>query len=187
MRIQREIEPSDIVTGSKKGNIRQLAIKKLKELGKTCRCIRCREGGLQKVKNFEELEPVLSRTDYFASGGKEVFLSMESKDNSLLFGFLRLRSVIYPHRKELDANFMKAAIIRELHVYGQVVDIGQRNNPLSFQHSGLGSLLMEEAEKIAKDEFQVEKLSVISAIGTRGYYKKLGYRQNGPYVTKNLN
>jgi elongator complex protein 3 len=187
MRIQREIEPSDIVTGSKKGNIRQLAIKKLKDLGIKCRCIRCREGGLQKVKNFEEHEPNLTRIDYFASGGKEVFLSMDSKDKNLLFGFLRLRNILSPHRKELDTNFMNAAIIRELHVYGQVVDIGKKNNSLSFQHSGLGFRLMEEAEKIAKDEFKVEKLSVISAIGTRGYYKKLGYNQNGPYVTKNLN
>lgn len=187
MRIQREIEPSDIVTGSKKGNIRQLAIKKLNELGITCRCIRCREGGLQKVKNFEEQEPVLNRIDYFASGGKEVFLSMESKNKNLLFGFLRLRNILSPHRKELDTNSINAAIIRELHVYGQVIDIGKKNNPLSFQHNGLGARLMEEAEQIAKDEFQVEKLSVISAIGTRGYYKKLGYRQNGPYVTKNLN
>ncbi len=187
MRIQREIEPSDIVTGSKKGNIRQLAIKKLNELGITCRCIRCREGGLQKVKNFEEQEPVLNRIDYFASGGKEVFLSMDSKNKNLLFGFLRLRNILSPHRKELDTNSINAAIIRELHVYGQVIDIGKKNNPLSFQHNGLGARLMEEAEQIAKDEFQVEKLSVISAIGTRGYYKKLGYRQNGPYVTKNLN
>ena len=187
MRIQREIEPSDIVTGSKKGNIRQLAIKKLNELGITCRCIRCREGGLQKVKNFEEQEPVLNRIDYFASGGKEVFLSMDSKNKNLLFGFLRLRNILSSHRKELDTNSINAAIIRELHVYGQVIDIGKKNNPLSFQHNGLGARLMEEAEQIAKDEFQVEKLSVISAIGTRGYYKKLGYRQNGPYVTKNLN
>jgi elongator complex protein 3 len=187
MRIQREIEPSDIIAGSKKGNIRQIAMKKLNELGVKCKCIRCREAGLQKLKNFDQKEIVLNRIDYFASGGKEVFLSMESKDKSLLFGFLRLRNITFSHRKELhDNNKRNSAIIRELHVYGQVVDVGQKNNSLSFQHNGLGLHLIEEAEKISKEEFQVDKLSVISAIGTRAYYKRLGYIQNGPYVTKQL-
>jgi elongator complex protein 3 len=186
MRIQREIEPSDIIAGSKKGNIRQIAMKKLKELGVKCKCIRCREAGLQKLKNYDQQELVLNRIDYFASGGKEVFLSVESKDKNLLFGFLRLRNIIYSHRKELHDNEKNSAIIRELHIYGQVVDVGQKNNSLSFQHNGLGLHLMEEAEKISKEEFQVDTLSVISAIGTRAYYKKLGYNQNGPYVTKHL-
>ena len=112
---------------------------------------------------------------------------MESKDKSLLFGFLRLRNIPFSHRKELHNNNKRnSAIIRELHVYGQVVDVGQKNNSLSFQHNGLGLHLIEEAEKISKEEFQVDELSVISAIGTRAYYKKLGYIQNGPYVTKQL-
>ena len=189
MRIQREIEPADIIAGSKKGNIRQIAMKKLKELGIKCKCIRCREAGLQKLKNFNQQEIVLNRIDYFASRGKEVFLSMESKDKSLLFGFLRLRNIPLSHRKELNNinnHKRNSAIIRELHVFGQVIDVGQKNNSLSFQHNGLGLHLIEEAEKISKEEFQVDKLSVISAIGTRAYYKKLGYIQNGPYVTKQL-
>ena len=189
MRIQREIEPADIIAGSKKGNIRQIAMKKLKELGIKCKCIRCREAGLQKLKNFNQQEIVLNRIDYFASRGKEVFLSMESKDKSLLFGFLRLRNIPFSHRTELNNIYnhkRNSAIIRELHVFGQVVDVGQKNNSLSFQHNGLGLHLIEEAEKISKEEFQVDKLSVISAIGTRAYYKKLGYIQNGPYVTKQL-
>jgi elongator complex protein 3 len=186
MRIQREIEPSDIVAGSKKGNIRQIAIKKLKELGIKCKCIRCREAGLQKLQNYDRQEIVLNRIDYVAAGAKEVFLSMESKDKSLLFGFLRLRNILFSHRRELYNNHKNSAIIRELHVYGQVVNVGQKNNYYSFQHSGIGFHLMEEAEKISKEEFHVDKLSVISAIGTRAYYKKLGYNQNGPYVTKKL-
>jgi elongator complex protein 3 len=112
---------------------------------------------------------------------------MENKDKNLLFGFLRLRNIPVSHRKELlAANNRTSAIIRELHVYGQVVDVGQKKGALSFQHAGLGLRLMEEAEKISKDEFQVDSLSVISAIGTRAYYRKLGYIQNGPYVTKQL-
>lgn len=187
MRIQREIETSDIVAGAKKGNIRQIAIKKLKDLGLKCNCIRCREAGLQKLKNLNQQEITLNRIDYIASKGKEVFLSMENKDKNLLFGFLRLRNIPFSHRKELcETHYRGSAIIRELHVYGPVVDVGQENKSLSFQHSGLGLGLMEEAEKISKDEFQVDKLSVISAIGTRAYYRKLGYIQNGPYVTKRL-
>ncbi|HSL13093.1 MAG TPA: tRNA uridine(34) 5-carboxymethylaminomethyl modification radical SAM/GNAT enzyme Elp3 [Nitrososphaeraceae archaeon] len=187
MRIQREIETSDIIAGSKKGNIRQIAIKKLKDLDLKCNCIRCREAGLKKLKNLNQDEITLNRIDYLASEGKEVFLSMENKDKNVLFGFLRLRNIPFSHRKELHPlNNKTSAIIRELHVYGQVVDIGQKKGPLSFQHTGLGLRLMEEAEKISKEEFQVDSLSVISAIGTRAYYRKLGYVQNGPYVTKQL-
>jgi elongator complex protein 3 len=187
MRIQREIETSDIIAGTKKGNLRQIAIKKLKEVGLKCNCIRCREVGLQELENFNQDEITLNRIDYLASGGKEVFLSMENKDRNLLFGFLRLRNMPFSHRKELlETNNKTSAIIRELHVYGQVVDVGQKKGSLSFQHSGLGFRLMEEAEKISKDEFQVDSLSVISAIGTRAYYRKLGYVQNGPYVRKQL-
>ncbi|HEX6646587.1 MAG TPA: tRNA uridine(34) 5-carboxymethylaminomethyl modification radical SAM/GNAT enzyme Elp3 [Nitrososphaeraceae archaeon] len=187
MRIQREIETSDIIAGSKKGNIRQIAIQKLKDLGLKCNCIRCREAGLQKLKNLNQDEITLNRIDYLASEGKEVFLSMENKDKNLLFGFLRLRNILFSHRKELHpVNNKTSAIIRELHVYGQVVDVGQKKGPLSFQHTGLGLRLMEEAEKISKEEFQLDSLSVISAIGTRAYYRKLGYVQNGPYVTKQL-
>jgi elongator complex protein 3 len=187
MRIQREIETSDIIAGSKKGNIRQIAIKKLKDFGLKCHCIRCREAGLQKLETLDQDEITLNRIDYLASEGKEVFLSMENKDKNLLFGFLRLRNIPFSHRKELlDANNRTSAIIRELHVYGQVVDVGQKKGSFSFQHGGLGLRLMEEAEKISKDEFLVDSLSVISAIGTRAYYRKLGYVQNGPYVTKLL-
>ena len=187
MRIQREIETSDIIAGSKKGNIRQIAIKKLQDFGLKCHCIRCREAGLQKLETLNQDEIILTRIDYLASEGKEVFLSMENKDRNLLFGFLRLRNIPFSHRKELlDANNRTSAIIRELHVYGQVVDVGQKKRSFSFQHGGLGLRLMEEAEKISKDEFLVDSLSVISAIGTRDYYRKLGYVQNGPYVTKLL-
>jgi elongator complex protein 3 len=98
-----------------------------------------------------------------------------------------LRNIPFSHRNELHyANNKTSAIIRELHVYGQVVDVGQKKGSLAFQHGGLGLRLMKEAEKISQDEFQVDTISVISAIGTRAYYRKLGYLQNGPYVTKQL-
>ena len=79
-----------------------------------------------------------------------------------------------------------AAVVRELHVYGQMINVGNRGTNDAYQHRGYGGQLMAEAEKIAKYEFGVERLSVISAIGTREYYKKMGYVKNGPYVTKVL-
>jgi elongator complex protein 3 len=184
MRVQREIEPKDIVAGPKNGNLRQMALQKLEEMGFRCRCIRCREIGLQR-RCLSEEEIVLSRIDYLASNGQEVFLSIESADKLTILGFLRLRKITNPCRKELkEYSNDAAAIVRELHIYGQMLNVGKRGNDKSCQHKGYGAQLMREAEKIAKAEFGAKKLSVISAVGTREYYKKLGYVQNGPYVSK---
>jgi elongator complex protein 3 len=95
---------------------------------------------------------------------------------------LRLRRVSRPHRDELAGS----AIVRELHVYGQVVSVGSKEVGTSYQHRGYGAKLLLEAERIAKDEMGVDKIAVISAIGTRQYYRKLGYVQDGPYVSKVL-
>ena len=189
MRIQREIESEDILYGYKNGNIRQILQQKLKEQGLQCNCIRCREVGIKKLTNFGDIKIMPKRIDYDSSQGKEVFLSLEDYDNETLYGFLRLRKLAEPHRKELrekDGN--PSAIVRELHVLGQVVDIGNNNdfNFNSSQHRGYGSNLLGIAENIVKNEFGLDSLSIISAIGTRQYYKKLGYEENGPYVSKEL-
>jgi elongator complex protein 3 len=182
MRVQREIESADIVAGPRSGNLRQLVLKRLREEGHECRCIRCREAGLQR-RYPDVADVVLRRQDYVASGGKEAFLSFESKDGKTLLGFLRLRKVAHPHRKELAGS----AIVRELHVYGQAIGVGSETEGSSMQHRGYGMKLMQEAERIARDELNVSKIAVISAVGTREYYKKqLGYRQDGPYVSKVL-
>ncbi|MER3407756.1 MAG: tRNA uridine(34) 5-carboxymethylaminomethyl modification radical SAM/GNAT enzyme Elp3 [Nitrososphaera sp.] len=186
MRVQREIESADIVAGPKSGNLRQLVLAKLKERGLKCRCIRCREAGLQKRHPAAD-DVELKRIDYTASGGQEVFLSFESKEdgNETILGFLRLRRVASPHRGEL----VNAAIVRELHVYGQAIGVGSAADAGSLQHRGYGMKLMQEAERIAREEMEgVSKLAVISAVGTREYYKKqlVGYRQDGPYVSKVL-
>jgi len=182
MRVQREIESADIIAGPKSGNLRQLVLQKLHEDGHECRCIRCREAGLQK-RYPEAKDVVLKRHDYVASSGQETFLSFESRDGRTLLGFLRLRKVANPHRKELAGS----AIVRELHVYGQAISVGLEADDASMQHRGYGMKLMREAERIARDEMGVSKLAVISAVGTREYYKKqLGYRQDGPYVSKVL-
>jgi elongator complex protein 3 len=100
-----------------------------------------------------------------------------------LIGLLRLRKCspnsFRPELKE------RASIVRELHVYGSVVPIHNRD-PTKFQHQGFGTLLMEEAERIAREEHGSIKLAVISGVGTRDYYRKLGYELDGPYMSKNL-
>jgi len=190
MRVQREIENKYIVAGPRSGNLRQSALQKLSELGLRCRCIRCRESGLQKSMLFQEKEIRLTRNDYLASGGNEVFLSFESKDRFTLLGFLRLRIPAFPHRPEIrgldNLGFGDSAIIRELHVYGVSVDIGCIPGNDSYQHKGYGLRLMKEAERIVRDEFGLRRISVLSAIGTRDYYRKIGYSKNGPYMTKFL-
>ncbi len=184
MRVQREIASEDIVAGPKSGNLRQIVLNKLKAEGSKCNCIRCREVGLMRVK--QSLEPVsdvkLLSERYSASDGKEVFLSYEDPINNVLFGFLRLRS---PSGKAHRPEVKDCCIVRELHVYGQALNLGRRDET-SWQHRGYGAMLMQEAERIALEELDAKKILVISAIGTREYYRKLGYTLEGPYMAKQL-
>jgi len=179
MRVQREIESKDIIAGPKSGNLRQIVLQKLAQQGHRCKCIRCRETGLQKRYPAED-EVTLRRTDYSASGGREIFMSYESMDGDTILGFIRLRKISRTHRSEL----VDSAVVRELHVYGQAVNVGGNGTDRSYQHRGYGAKLLSEAERVAKDELGVDKIAVISAVGTRQYYKKLGYHQDGPYVSK---
>ena len=181
MRIQREISSNEIVSGPKLGNLRQLVLKNLKNQGMSCKCIRCREAGHSK-KNVNLSELKLNREDYLSSDGKEVFLSFDDSNDSV-YGFLRMRHPSNKaHREEISQN---SCIVRELHVYGKSLKIGERNKD-GIQHMGLGKSLMGRAEKIAKEEFDSKKLVVISAVGTREYYQKLGYSLCGPYMAKEL-
>ena len=181
MRVQREISSDEIIAGPKSGNLRQFVLKNLEKEGFSCRCIRCREAGLaKKTSSIEDLR--LDREDYQSSGGTEVFLSYEDSDDAI-YGFLRLRHPsVKAHRPEITE---KSCIVRELHVFGKSLKLGERKES-EIQHSGLGKKLMNKAENIAKEEFDADRLLVISAVGTREYYKKLGYLLNGPYMAKNL-
>jgi elongator complex protein 3 len=189
MRIQREIGSENILCGYKSSNIRQILQQKLRDQGLHCNCIRCREVGLKRLTNYRDIKICPKRIDYDSSNGKEVFLSLEDDDKNILFGFLRLRKLGKPHRPELrEKDGTPSAIVRELHVLGQLVDIGNDDDFLctSFQHIGYGSKLLQIAEHIVKNEFGLNSISIISAIGTRRYYKKFGYELNGPYVSKEL-
>ena len=126
---------------------------------------------------------MIKNTNYESSGGEEYFISAEEKNTKSLIGFVRMRIPSNKaHRREIVGN---TAIIRELHVYGQVVPIGERDAK-SWQHKGTGTKLMQEAERLAKEELSIRKLLVISAVGTREYYKRLGYELEGPYMIKIL-
>ena len=187
MRIQRDIPAKMIVDGVKKSDLRARVQDEMKRRGLKCACIRCREIGLKQLREGivpDLREVTLCRENYNASQGMEIFLSMEHKKSDGLVGFVRLRIPSDDaHREEIrDKN---SALVRELHVYGPVVPVGGRDSH-SWQHRGFGSDLMMEAERIAKEEFDRSKMIVISAIGTREYYKRIGYSLEGPYMIKRI-
>ncbi len=187
MRIQRDIPVQLIVDGVKHSNLGQLVFNELIKRGIRPREIRFREVGhmMQKFGIEPEIEHIkLLREDYDASGGREIFLSFEDVKNDILIGFLRLRIPSEKaHRKEI--NKVPSAIVRELHVYGPLVPIGGKPK-YEWQHRGYGRELLAEAERIAREEFDVKKMLVISGVGVREYYRKFGYRKDGPYVSKRL-
>jgi len=177
MRINRDIPTFMSEAGVRKTNLRQYIEEELKKRNIKCNCIRCRE---PKLKDISWKNVKLLRQDYESSNGQEIFLSYEDLKNDLILGFLRLRIPFMPFRKEITN---KSAGIRELHVYGQAIKIGEESNKI--QHKGLGLNLMQKSEEIAKQEFDINKLLVISGIGVRNYYiNKLNYKKDGPYVSK---
>ncbi len=167
MRLVRDIPGESIEAGNKITNLRQV----MKDKGVICHCIRCREPQ-DKIINNKNLK--LNILKYKSSGADEYFISFDSLDNKTLYGFCRLR--IDPKSK------ISPAIIRELHVYGQLVPIGGEKK---VQHSGLGKKLVAEAEKITKNN-KLNKLAVISGVGVRKYYEKLGYKLSQTYMVKKL-
>ncbi len=186
MRVQRDIPAYLIEGGVKKSNLRELVQDKLKEEGRRCRCIRCREVGHRWLKDkvvpdYKRVE-MLMKT-YEASGGTEHFISLEDQTNDVLIGYLRLRFPSdEPHRPEIRGK--EASIVRELRVCGPVVPVGKRDKGAQ-QHRGCGKRLLEKAEQLSR-EHSCEKIVVTSALGTKGYYKRLGYRYDGVYVSKKL-
>jgi len=185
-RIQRDIPSNLIADGVKRGDLRLLVQDKLKRENGRCQCIRCREVGHVQYKS--KYEPILSNiklltTRYKASDGEEIFLSYEDIKQDVLIGLLRLRcpsSKIY--RPELKTE--RSTLVRELHIFGPVVQVGKKANENQWQHKGWGELLMHEAERISKDEFDAQKIVVLAGIGTRNYYRRFGYKQEGPYMVK---
>jgi len=183
-RVQRDIPMPLVTSGVEHGNLRELALARMKDLGTTCRDVRTREVGIQEIHNkVRPFNVELVRRDYVANGGWETFLSYEDPEQDILIGLLRLRKCSDDtFRPELKDG---VSVVRELHVYGSVVPVAAKD-PKKFQHQGFGMLLMEEAERIAREEHGAWKLAVISGVGTRNYYRKLGYELDGPYMSKVL-
>ncbi|XP_036437309.1 elongator complex protein 3 [Colossoma macropomum] len=183
-RVQRDIPMPLVSSGVEHGNLRELALARMKDMGTECRDVRTREVGIQEIHHkVRPYQVELIRRDYVANGSWETFLSYEDPEQDILIGLLRLRRCSpQSFRPELKGG---VSIVRELHVYGSVVPVSSRD-PSKFQHQGFGMMLMEEAERIARDEHGSSKLAVISGVGTRNYYRKMGYELEGPYMVKRL-
>ncbi len=179
IRVYRDIPAESVIAGSKLSNLRQIIHQKMEERGMKCKCVRCRE-----VKNANcKLQNVkLVKREYESSGGREIFLSYEDKEEDKLISLLRLR---FPSsKKPLFKALEGAVIIRDLHTYGQQVVVDDRD-PKAVQHGGWGRKLVAEAERVAKEN-GFKKIAVISGIGARNYYRKLGYRKGETYMVKSL-
>jgi len=176
MRVMREIPPEFLVAGTKRIDLRKDIEEEIRKRKLKINEIRFREIGfeyrdkLPKEKINNQLK--LKVTKYKASGGDEYFLEFVNRNN-ILFGLCRLRI-----KGELGA-------IRELHVYGQSLAIGEKPTSIMTQHRGLGKLLVKKAEEIAK-KAGVKNLQVISGVGVREYFYKQGYNLEGAYVSKIL-
>ncbi len=187
MRVQRDIPSHLIEAGVKRSNLRQMVLQRLKERGIRCRCIRCREVGHRLIK--DDVEPNLDNIQIKviseeASEGNDVFISAEDPLNDVLIGFLRLRiPSTKAHRSEIALE--KTAIVRELHIYGPLVPVGKKM-VIAWQHKGFGNTLLSEAERLSQEDYDVKKIVVTSALGTKRYYMRFGYDYEGPYVSKFL-
>ncbi|MDD5192000.1 MAG: tRNA uridine(34) 5-carboxymethylaminomethyl modification radical SAM/GNAT enzyme Elp3 [Candidatus Nanoarchaeia archaeon] len=178
MRIMREIPPDYLVAGTHRIDLRKDIDTFLKEEKVKINEIRFREIGFslrdKKIEEKIDNKLRLKITRYKASGGREFFLEFVNKNN-ILFGLCRLRI----------CSDKDIAFIRELHVYGQSIGIGEKGKQFG-QHLGLGKLLLSEAEKISKAK-KINNLKIISGVGVREYYKKLGYRLDKEgYMEKKL-
>jgi len=186
-RLIRDIPSPHIEAGNTMTNLRQVIQSEMKKRKLSCNCLRCREVGHQEnLEKLKSLEIKLFTDKYEASGGTEYFLSFEDKKRKVVYAFCRLR--IEHNLDSIQKKFTKMKIypsyIRELHTYGQLLDIGTKNNKAS-QHQGMGKKLIAEAEQIVQKN-HVQKLAVISGVGVRGYYRKLGYRLENGYMTKKI-
>jgi elongator complex protein 3 len=171
-RVIRDIPSTDIVVGNKKTNFREIAQQELAKLGEQSQDIRAREVRAQKV-TLDDLE--LQELPYSTSVSNEIFLQFVTKSSSSLgankiAGFLRLS---LPTQPNFISELQGAAIIREVHVYGQAVNLGDRADGKA-QHLGLGTKLISRAKELAS-QAGFAKVAVISAIGTREYYRSRGF------------
>ncbi len=195
-RLIRDIPTGDIQAGNSITNLREYLTVEMKKQGLKCNCLRCREVGHSTLSpnHLTTLPPKLFVDEYETTGGTEYFISFEDKKRQVVFAFLRLKTPDkLPSLSKRGAGgellerlpeIKDSAFIRELHTYGQLLDLGTTSKSAS-QHKGLGKKLVKEAEKISKKN-KYKKIAVISGVGVRGYYRKLGYKKQGTYMTKTI-
>lgn len=179
-RVIRDIPSQYIMGGINAPSLRQQLGKILEDRGTPCRCIRCRE-----IKGRDFTEHRLFIKQYAASGGTEYFISFENADATTLFGFVRLR--LAPNQcEDVFPELQGAALIRELHVYGQLIPTSERGSHHT-QNIGLGTKLMIEAEKLAVSHGYTH-IAVIAGVGVRNYYRRFGYilMGEGEFMIKKL-
>ena len=181
IRVYRDIPASYIIAGSKTSNLRQVIERDQKAKGWKCKCIRCRE---VRSRTIDPSSYTLHQLEYRTRRGLEIFLSFENDADDTIAAFLRLR---LPDRDKAGVHLLpglsNAALIRELHTYGKMARFGDEGS--QSQHRGFGKQLMEVAEQRARAA-GYGTMAVISGVGVRGYYRKLGYRLNQTYMIKNI-
>eukprot|EP01083_Nonionella_stella_P051015 135481_1 len=181
-RVIRDIPNQYIIGGNQITNLRQFLEKHMAQYGAKCACIRCREIRTKKIDQSNRV--ILKIRSFESSGGIEYFISYETVNEEIIFGFVRLRICSdFEVVKDIFPELVGCAMIRELHVYGQMIPVFDKKK--STQHKGFGKKLMNAAEQIAVTN-GFKKLSVIAGVGTRNYYRKIGYKLKGTYMIKQL-
>jgi elongator complex protein 3 len=176
-RVIRDIPSTNVIEGSRNTSLRQDVAIEMARRGTKCECVRCREIREQRMDPGELIYDDFS---YQAAGAEEHFLSYNTADDKLA-GFLRLS--LPDQDNPLDIEDLKnAAIIREVHVYGQSLEVGTEQEGMA-QHAGIGKALIAHAERIAKNHGYA-KIAVIAAVGTRAYYANRGFELGDLYMVK---
>jgi len=180
-RVIRDIPSTHVVEGNKRTSLRQDVLEELARRGQKCRCVRCRE---VRGKDVQAGDMQLQDFVYHPAHAEEHFLSFVTPDDHIA-GYLRLS---LPDRNSSPAlpfeDLQDAAMIREVHVYGQSLPVGGEQTGAA-QHAGLGTRLLEEAARIAR-EHGFSRLAVIAAIGTRQYYQNRGFERGRLYMLRSL-
>jgi ELP3 family radical SAM enzyme/protein acetyltransferase len=180
-RVFRDFPTKEIMGGSKMTHMRDVVLREMEKENIKCNCLRCRE---VKFQNYNPKDIKFKINKFEASKGTEYFLSYTSNDEHILYGYLRLR--FNKSNYGVLPILHDTALIRELHVLGMQVSVNnEQNNKNMTQHQGLGSKLVRNAEFISLIN-NYKKISIISGVGVRDYYKKKGYNFEETFMIKHF-
>ena len=179
-RVIRDIPSTNVVEGNRRTSLRQDVHDEMKRRGTKCQCVRCRE---VKGKSVQADSLQLDDLVYEAGAAEEHFISYVTPDDRLA-GFVRLSLPRNDAPQTGISDLDGAALIREVHVYGQSLPVGAEKEGAA-QHAGLGTRLLEQAEHIAQAK-GFQRMAVISAVGTRGYYLRRGFERGELYLMKSI-